>query len=819
MRWQTQLLESARSHLRSWPWSLMVIGSLALALGASTATFSVVRNVLLEPLPYVEPDRLVTLWFSIPARGLDRVGNSAGTFLLLEQETPALDAIAIAEPWEAALAGADVPSVVPLARVTAGVFAVLGSRPALGRVLQASDSLPGAERVVVISDALWREQFAADPAVIGKRIELDGEIHTVVAVLPHGPGFPKPNTRAWTPLIYDAAQPDLSSFTLDTYGRLSSSSGLADAQAQIERGTFLLADRYPEVFQREVIESGLVKAQVTPLQQELVGDTGGIIWLVYGAALLILCLACTNSANLFLARRERMAHVEAIHAAFGATARLLLRRVLMDVLLLTSAAAIAGVAFAAAAVGWLRRSLAAVLPRAESLDMDAAVLGFSMLIAVTVALFLAWIAIRAARRREIASALRLSARGHTAAVGAVSLRRALLVVQVALATVLLTGTALTGRAFLTLRNTDPGFTHLEAQALRFSFPQLRYRDRDDIARFARSTLERLRARTDVATAAFVSNLPLRDGRARYTFEFEDRPTPVGEPPQSLRTQWISDQYFDALGLRMIDGRAIDAGDLDRRSAVAVVSNALAQRLWPAESALGKRLQFSSTRGGGEGPFHTVVGVVSDIRDRSLEEPWAEMVYLPITGPLETAEIITRRMSLLVLGRDGTTVPWDAITESLRSFDPRMAVADVGSLAQAVSVASAPTRVAFFALTTAAAVALLIACAGVFGLASYLVAQRGPEIAVRLAVGAGPRTVRNSVLMEQLKPVALGLVLGVAGMTVARVLAGKVVFALPPLDALSVITVCAALALASAVACYLPARRASLTDPAWNLKQT
>ncbi|HEX9945014.1 MAG TPA: ABC transporter permease [Thermoanaerobaculia bacterium] len=805
----------AREFRRRPGFLLVAVFTLGVGIGANAAIFSVVNAVLIRPLPYPEPERLVMVWHTAPGLKMDQFEHSDASYVLYRKNNRVLADLGILWEGSVTMTGGEAPERVGAAGVTGSVFSLLRVPPALGRPIQEADERPQAEKVAVLSHELWRRRFGGDPRAVGRTLKIDGVATRVVGVMPAGFRFPSAETELWLPMTIDPARLEAGNFNYQAVGRLRPGVTPERAARELSALVWRIPEVYPESrISRGMIESAGLAILVHPLRDDVVGSLARILWVLLGSVGCILLIACANVANLFLVRAEARQREVAVRTALGATRGEVARLFLGESLALSLVGGVLGLALAAAGVRLLVSLRPEGIPRLEEIGVDGTVLAFTLLLALLAGLLTGGLAALRYGRPELVPALKEGGRGGTAGRARHLARNVLVVIQVALALVLLVTSGLMVKSFWRLRNVDPGFDPRGVLTLRLNLPEAEYRDVFATARFVRQLLERVRAAPGVASAGTITSLPLSGSNSNSGYSFEDFPLAPDQVPPILGTRFVSPGYFDAMGIPLIEGRVFDRIDPARRSNEVVVSQALAERFWPGKSALGKRL----TQGlpGEERQWCTIVGVVGSVRDIGLEEKPYESVYFPVLrpapGPDERSEWVPRSFSLVVKGRVDPAALVAPVRQAIWSIDPNLPLAQVRPLQEVVARSMARTSFTMLLLVIAAAVALLLGAVGIYGVISYVVSQRTQEIGVRMALGAGRRDISRMVLREGLGITLLGIAIGLAGAIALTRLMLALLFDVSPTDPATFAAVPVLLAAVALLASWMPARRAAAVEP-------
>ncbi|HEX6669487.1 MAG TPA: ABC transporter permease, partial [Gemmatimonadales bacterium] len=775
--------------------------TLALGIGANTAVFSMIRGVLLRPLPYEHGERLVYLRQPAPLGGVANAQFSPLELADYRQRSRALDAIVEYHSMPFILLGRGEPRRVQTGVVSANYFDVLGLRPLLGRTFRPGEDQTGAEPVLVLSYGFWQNRLGGDPAIVGRTFEMNDRIHTVVGVMPPVPQYPAEND------VYMPASScpfRMSPFTLNTrtarllhlFGRLTPATAVAQAQTELEGIAATLRSEHPAAY-----PSGQgFTISATSLHDELTRDARPTLLLLLGTTAFVLLIACANIANLTLARLTRRSREMALRAALGADRMRLFRQMLTEGGLLALAGGLLGLALAAGAMRLLTGFAARFTPRADEIALDGQVLAFTLIVCVLTGLAFAVLPALPSRA-NLVSALK---EGGAAVSGAGSsrVRAALVVAQVAVSMVLLVGAGLMLRSLLELQSVNPGFDSQRVLTMTLDLNWSRYTTSDLIHGFHDRLHARLARQPGVVSSASTLTFPL-DGHRRFNVSFliegmppaEDGAQPLGD----LRS--ASPEYFPSLGIPLVTGRLFSPSDGPSSPQVAIVNQTLARRHWARESAVGKRISADTGK-----TWITIVGVVGDVRHYGLESEPSDEVYLPF------AQLPIRESTFLVRTTADPGAMARRVAEEVLALDAAQPVANVQTLEEVRGEALASPRLTTTLLLLFSLLALCITAAGLGGVVAFSVSQRTQEIGVRMALGAGRAEVLGMVLREGLRLVGLGLVLGaLAAVLLSGLLAG-LLFHVETTDPLTFAGMALVLVLIAAAACLVPARRAATVDP-------
>jgi putative ABC transport system permease protein len=813
----TELRPALRSLRRSPGFTLVALLTLALGIAAATAIFTLLDRVVLQPLPYPEPEQLVHLDSPVPgyqagaAWGL----SDAGYFYFREharsfQELGATTG-AMGGPGQANLVSDAGAQRIALAPVTATLLEVLRARPAHGRLIGPEDDRPGAAPVALLGHGFWRRQFGGDPGVVGTTIDLDGVPAEVVGVLAPGFDLPDQRTDVWTPLQLNPAGEPVNWHRLVVVGRLRDGVAPEQAGEELARLTTHFEEQFPNAYGGGFVRETGFTTRVTPLRDQVVGDTRGVLWMLFGAVGLVLLIACANVANLFLVRAEARRREIAIRTALGATGQRLARFTLAESLLLTLLAAALAIPLADAAVRLLLAVAPAGLPRLDEVGVGARAALFAVGVALLAGVVFGLIPLL--RRGALFATIRDGGRTSGGAGGRQATRRLLVVGQVALALVLLAGAGLLLRSFQELRGVQPGFDAENVLTFEISLPPARYGDErggyEPVFAFHREFLARLEAIPGVQSAGATTRLPLKDTEGCAVVFLEDRPLAPGQQPPCVATPTLIPGFFETLRIP-VRGHVPTWGEIDRNPEGVVLTRALADRLWPGEDPIGKGIKGNGARP----PFYRVVGVTGDFRGEGLERGPSEAVYFPMR-PLQGTWLWSPPFVATVVVRAGTTDPralLGPVRAALAGMDPTVPIAGVQTMQSVVDRSMARLSLIMVLLGLAAGMALLLSVIGLYGVIAYLVAQRWVELGIRMALGARPADVVALVMRQGMAMTLLGIGIGLtAALASTRLLAG-LLYGVTATDPVAFAGMAVLLAGVALLACYLPARRAVRVDP-------
>ena len=790
-------------QLRHSPgFALIAIVTLALGIGLNTALFSVVRSVILKPLPYREPDRLVRVWMDnrrlemredwasyLNYQDYKRLGTSFESFAAFTE--PTMNLIGDGEPERIRGAFAE-----------AALFDVLGVAPAAGRVFGRDEETAGKENVVVIGWGLWQRRFGGTDA-IGRPLDFDGRRLTVIGVMPAGFAFPSNTTEFWAPLVVGEGAKRRVGYWLQMVARMKPGVTPLEAQTQMTLVGNQLEREYPD-------ENAGYGIFVNPLVNHVAGSVRKPLLVLLGAVGFVLLIACVNVAGLFLARAEARSREIVVRAALGASRGRLVWQLLMEAGALAAAAGAAGILAAYAGIRGLVWLAPRDLPRVDEIALDGTVLAFALGVTTLTALVCGlWPASRSARV-NLQDALRDSGRGVAGSRAAARTRASLLVVQCALAVVLLAGAGLFIRSLRVLHATDPGFRTASVLTMRVNASRASFPQQPQLRQFYDQLIERVRALPGVSGAAVATDLFLSNTPSSGMFTLEDRaPFPPSEQIEAT-TDAVSPGFFEMMQVPLVHGRFLDSRDRDGGARAILVNETFAKRYWPNQDPVGQRMVFG--RPNDKTNWITIVGVVGDMRRRGLHQGSRLETFF------STTQNIGRNMQLLV-STDGDPVALTAAVRSeIRALDPSAPVTAVATVDAQIGESLAIRRFQAWLLGMFSMLAVLLSAVGVFGLMAQVVVRRTPEIGVRMALGASPRNVIALVLRQGMVLAIAGASIGLVGAFILSRWLRSLLFGVGAADPVSYLVAAAVMGAAVVLACALPAWRAGSVDPSVALRQ-
>ncbi|HEY3570158.1 MAG TPA: ABC transporter permease [Thermoanaerobaculia bacterium] len=804
---------ACRLLFRSPGFTLLAALTLALGIGANAAIFSVASSVLLKPLPYKDSGRLMIVYSQFPSMGFDRFWIDPMEFTEYGRWNRSFESLGAYTTGEVNVSGRDEPVRAQAALATAGLFTALGARPELGHYYTPAEDLPNVEKTVVLSDGLWRRAFGADPAILGRRIQVDGTARTVIGIMPPGFTIGDQRIEAWVPLALDPAKPgNHGNHYLYLVGRLKPDVSLSAARQEMNG---LLARWKQEIPNSHTPTPDRHRLVIQPLLDDLVGSIRPKIQLLMGAVGLVLLIACVNVANLLLARAEARQKEIAIRTALGAARSRLIRQLLTESVVLALLGGALGLFLGWAGVKAIVAANLESIPRVDEIGLDGRSLLFTLGVSLLAGFLFGLAPALHSRAGAFFAVLKEGGQRTTAGSGRQWLRRGLVVAEVAFAAMLVIGGGLLIRSFWLLQRVDPGFDPKGVLSLEVSLPKASYGKPEQVLGFYDRLLDRLSHLPGVTSAAAMSGLPPNRPVDANDMVFESIPqTPDGPIQNADYWQFVTRDYFKTMGIRLVEGRLFGPTDARGTTGVVVINQTMAKVFWPTRSPLGDRIKAPSDKA----PWLTIVGVVADVKQGGLDHKTGTEVYFLADQAQESVGGVGRTL-YMVMRTPGDPMRLAAAARGeIRRLDPSLPVSSVEPMTRVVYESVAQPRFVAFLVVIFAVVALALAAIGTYGVLAYMVELRTREIGVRMALGAQASEVLQMILSQGAWLVGSGLVLGVIGALALRRALASVLFGVAPTDPAIFATVLLVLSVVGLLACFLPARRATQVDPLVALRQ-
>ena len=802
-----------RTLLSTPGFSAVAIITVALAIAANTAVFSLVNALLIRPLPFKAPNELVLLFEKFSAQGLDRIPVSAPEYLDYEKQTRSFERIAAFDYANFNLTAGDNPERIQGAVVSPSLFPLLGVAPIKGRVFSETEFGEGKDNVVIMSERLWKRRFNSNPSVVGSQLSINGNSFTVIGIMPAKFQFPLPlygvqggtfaeRVDLWKPIAFTKQELESrGSRSYGVVGRLKPGVNVGQAQAEIDTIIAGWLPLFPDNYEPATKFGGTLYA----LHDQVVGGMRNALVILLGAVAVVLLIACANLTTMLLARAGAREREFAIRLALGAGRTQLLRQMLSESILLALIGGSAGVLLAIWGLDLLRALGAQTVPRIAEANLDLRVLLVTVAVSVGTGIIFGLIPALASGKPELTEALKEGGRGSTSGVRRNRLRNALVVTEVAMALVLLVGAGLLLKSFVRLQNVDPGFNPKNVLTMELALPVVKYARGKPVADFYAEAVRRIKGLPGVEAAALTSILPLSGTNSDSSFSIEGRDHVQEKiyPDEEIRV--VTPEYFQVLQTPLLRGRFFNEGDTADAPGAVIINNALARKWFPNQDALGKRITFGDPRKP-DTKWVTIVGIVGDIRHRGLDEDPKPELYGSHAQQAYRAMILTIRSV-----QDPRSLT-SAVRREITQLDSELPVANVRTLQQVAADSIAPRRLSVALIGVFAAVALVLASVGIYGVMSFLVVQRTHEIGVRMALGAQRQDVLFLVLGRAAKLVIFGTSVGLLLAFFSSRALGALLYNVAAFDLATFAFVTFALALVALLASYVPAVRATRADP-------
>jgi len=785
----------------------VIVLTLALSIGANSAIFSVIEGVLLRPLPFAHPERIVRIFLTSDT--YPKFPLNPNDFRDFRSRNRTFDSLAAITRQDVQLSGAGEPVMLRAFEVTAGYFRVLGFTPARGREFTTTDELPEHGRLAILSDRFWHARFAADRNIVGRSITLNAVPFTVVGVMPPGVQHPGNDYHAvpdgdtvdvWYPFTFEGSPNNRGSHFMDGIGRLKPGVTPEQGNADLSGVLNQLGNEHPG-------DKGW-HIYLVPLFREMVGRTQRMLFVLLGAVGLLLLIACVNAANLLLARSSVRQREIAVRSALGASRTRIVRQLLTESLLIALAGAALGTLLALGGVRALVFLLPPGFPRAAEIHLNLVVFGFTLLIALLTGLLFGLVPALAAARTDIQQSLREGGRASTGSQRQVRVRDVLVVGETGLACVLLIAAGLMLHSFVNLLRADPGFRPQQVLTASISLPRQQYHDGPQRSRFYAQLIDSVASLPGVRSAGMGTDLPWTGYDENTGFDVEGRSVAANDN-NSARYHAASPDYFHALGVTLLHGRFFTASDDAKATKVLIVNEAMARRYWPGADAVGKRITFEDHPK--EKDWVRVVGVLGDVKDQADSLAGHPAFWWPL------AQAPFPDVSVAIRAQGDPVLLTDQLRTAVKRLDPGLAVADVRLMKQIADASVATQRFSLFLVGLFAALALVLATIGMYGVISYSVSQRMHEFGMRMALGAKPGDLMRLILGQGVKRALAGAAIGLLCAAALARLLGNLLYGVSGADPVTFFAVAVLAIATAAIACYLPARRAAGADPMHSLR--
>lgn len=814
MSLSNEIRQVARRLMRSPMFTLVTLLTIAIGVGANSAVFSVVNGVLLKPLPYPEAGALAAIGQSSAKLKMDQVPLAPSQYLSFRDANRTFAQFGVWTGGSVAITGSSAPEQLRCLFMTEGTLNALGVQPALGRWFTPADDSAGAPQTVILSHGYWQRKFGSNPAAVGSSLTVDGKISAVIGVMPQGFRFLDESPDILLPFRFDRAKQTLGNYSYPGVARLKSGVTLAQANADVERMIPAVNRQFPAAsgFSARMFDELDLHAAVRPLKDQVVGELGKVLWVLMGSIGVVLLIACANVANLLLVRAEGRRQELATRMALGAGSGQIASSLLIESVLVGVAGGLLGLGLAYAALRLLRAIAPSYLPRLDSIAIDQQVVWFTLIISLVAGLLFGMLPVFKYASGNVQSMLRSGGRSSSAGRERHRARNSLVVLQTALALVLVISAGLMIRTFQALRHVNPGFSNPgQIQTFRLEIPSGQVKEAGRVLRMQQEIRRRIEAVPGVASVAYANSVPT-DGNDSTDLLYDgDRAYTEGQLPAVRRFKFIAPGFFQGMGIPLIAGRDLTWTDIEQRRDVVIVSENLAREFWrnPA-NAVGKRVRENP-----KDAWREVVGVVSDVRYDGPDQKAPTLVYWPVAMNQfwSQAEYIQRTSVFVVRSdRAGSESLIAQLRQAVWSVVPDVPVVKTQTMEQVFRGSMARSSFTLVMLAIAGGMALLLGIVGIYGVISYSVSQRTRELGIRIALGAGNAGLQGMVVWQGVRLAAIGAGLGVAiALGVTRVMR-SLLFETNPVDPLTFAGAAAGMLLAAALASYVPARAASTTSP-------
>ncbi len=805
---------SLRRLFKSPAFALTALITVGAAIGANALIFSVVNGVILKPLPYANPSALVGVWLVAPGVMAGPLQQSAATYFMLRDSAETFQELGLWSGGSATITGRGEPEQVETLNVTDGTFDALGIRPVLGREFTPEDDTPKGPNVVMVTHQYWQRALGANPSAVGQSIMVNGTAREVIGVLPADFKFLRTNPLLIVPFKFDRTTIHAAGFSYQGLARLKPGVTIAQANADVARLLPSLTERFPlpQGFSQKMFDDARFGPLVRPLDVDVVGDIGAMLWILLGTVGLVLLVACANVANLFLVRAEARQQELAIRLALGAEARRVAWQLMSESLLIALLGGIVGIGLAYAGIQLLLYLQPAQLPRLNEIALDPVVVLFTLAISLLAGLLFGAIPILKYARPHMAVTLKDSSRGSSEGRERHRARNTLVVAQVALAAVLLVASGLMVRTFLAVRDVPPGFQHPEEiLTMRISVVSAVVADADQVARVHEQIVRKIESVAGVESVGVTSSVTMDGNSNNDPIWVEDFPKFEGAIPPLRRHKYIGERYIETMGNQLLAGRTLTWADAHNNTPVAMISSNLAREYWgePAK-AIGRRIRRTPKT-----EWVEIVGVVGDERQDGATQPAPATVYWPmkVSAAVAGGPFVQRSLAYVIRSSRLQSPGFlGEVQQAVWSINPSLPLARVRTMQQIYDESMAQTSFVLVILGIAASVTLLLGLVGIYGVIAYIVSQRRREVGIRMALGAQGESVQRIFVSRGMSLAAIGLVVGLISAAALMRLLSSLLFGVNAFDPLTYLAVSAGLGGVTLIATWLPARQATRIDP-------
>jgi predicted permease len=811
-----QQLKQVFRRLRRAPmFTAVTVITLAAGIGGNTVVFSVLEGVLLKPLPYPRAEELVGVWHNAPGLQITDLNMAPSNYLIYREQGKTLQDIGLYQGGSDSVTGVAEPEQVPAMRVSDGTLPLLGIPPLLGRTFTKEDDSPGAPETVILTYGYWRHKFGGDPSAIGKTLIVDGKVRQIIGVMPQRFRFLDEDDLAlFTPFQFERNKVFLGNFSYEALGRLKPGATIEQVNSDVARMLPIVMSTFPAPpgFSIKLFEGAHIGPNVRPLKRDVVGDSGSVLWVLMGSLGMVLLIACANVANLLLVRVEGRRQELALRAALGASWGRIAAELWLESLTLGSLSSLLGLGLAWGALRALVARAPDGLPRIHDIGIDGPVLLFTAALSVFTSLLFGAIPVFKYAGAQLSTGIREGGRSLSQSREQHRARSVLVVVQVALALVLLICSGLMIRTFRAMTKVDPGFSRAaELQTFRISVPEAQIKENEPVLRMEEEILHKVAAVPGVASIGIGSKVPMTGQGWTDALFIEDRTYAEGQLPPLRRFKFVSPGYFGALGTPLVAGREITWSDTYKKLPVAMVSENVARENWRDPSAaLGKRIRV-----GTKDDWREIIGVVGNVYDDGVSQPATTCVYWPLLmDHFESEDFFVFRDVVFAVrsSRAGSESFLNEVRQAVWSVNPNLPLADVHTLEFFYKRSLARTSFTLVMLGVAGAMALLLGIVGIYGVIAYSVSQRRREIGIRMALGAQQPTLTSMFVRHGLFLTGIGVACGLVVAIIIMRLMSTLLFNVNPTDPLTYVAVSVGLIATAFLASYLPSRRAATVDP-------
>jgi predicted permease len=812
---KNELRQAFRRLGRAPLFTAITLITLAAGVGANTVVFSVLEGVLLKPLPYPRPDELVGVWHTAAGFNMKELNMAPSNYFIYREQGQSFQDIGIYQDDSVSITGTSEPEQVAALNVTDGVLPLLGIQPVVGRVFRREDDLPGAPEAAVLTYGYWQRKFGGDPGVVGKNIIADGKPREIIGVLPrHFRFLDQDDLAVILPLKLDRRKVHLGNFSYEGLARLKPGVTMAQANTDVARMLPITMSSFPvpDGFSLKLFEDAHVGPNVRPLKRDVVGDVGSVLWILMGCIGMVLLIACANVANLVLVRVEGRRQELAVRAALGASRGRIAGELLTESLLLGLLGGALGLGLAYFALRMLVAMAPAGVPRINAIGIDGTVLLYTLGLAFLASLLVGLIPVLKYSGTRLSTGIRESGRANSQSREQHRTRSGLVIAQVALALVLLICSGLMIRTFRALMLVQPGFSDPAAvQTFRISIPEVQVKEAEQVIRMEEAILRKIADIPGVSSAGIGTKIPMTGQGWSDPVFVENYAQAQGKLPPLRRFKFVSPEFLATIGTPLRAGRMLTWEDTYKKIPVAVISESVAREYWPdIHSAIGKRIRVST-----QDQWREVVGVVGDIHDDGLNEKATTAVYWPLMMDNFEGEAnsVRREVAFAVRSvRAGSESLMKDVRAALWSVNPNLPLAEVHTLEYYYKRSMSRTSFTLVMLGVAGSMALLLGVVGIYGVIAYSVSQRTREIGIRMALGAQQQSVTGMFVRHGMWLTGIGVVAGLAVSIAVMRLMSSLLFNVSAADPVTYATVCLGMIGTTAIASYLPSRRAATVDP-------